>query len=218
MPPILEDLPDTLPPIQPANGLPGRIYKSDWLSRVTIPDMYPRREDPYVPPIMSPQVIPPASIGSSQTPGPQAGIFDQLTQPGSRPYSYQRAVNFSLTVGTTFVPLMNQRFECDTILINVPSSALQSVFFGWGSAISTTSGEEIRPGNPQAFSPDNVREYWELQRPLEMIATMMATQMGAPTTSPYRTSRIVFNANEYGLISTANTVVAVMLFYIVDSI
>lgn len=207
--------PPTLTDYESVYGQKEEVYGSDWLSRIVIPDVYPRKSDPWVPAVSTPQVLPP---GAPAVPPPaMADIYAGLTQPGQRPYSYQRAVNINVNVAITPTPLVTTKFECDTMLINVPSTAANSVFFGFGSGVSTTSGEEIRAGNPQAFQPDNTREQWELQRPLEMICIMLATALGFPTPGPYRPNRVVFDASDWFLIAAAPTTVSVMLFYIPEA-
>ena len=75
---------------------------------------------------------------------------------------------------------MNQDTPCDAMIIDVYSTAANSVFFGFGSGVTITSGIEIQAGNPLILSPDNVREQWEIQKPLEFIAAILAQQAGLP--------------------------------------
>lgn len=140
-----------------------------------------------------------------------------LTAPGVRPIVYQKAVNYSIVVGTTPINLINNqpgKLDCDSFLIDCPSSAGNSVFFGYGSGVTTTSGIEIRAGIPQFFSPDNVREPWELQRCLEYIAGMIARWLRLPVLDPYRSPRVVMDASQWYLVATASTTISVMIFQV----
>jgi hypothetical protein len=141
-------------------------------------------------------------------------FFAELTSPGSRPAVFQRALNFSIAANTTPVPLMNQDTPCDSMVINVYSTAANSVFFGFGSGITTTSGIEIRAGLPVVVAPDNTREMWEIQKSLEYIAALMAYDRGLPALGPYRAPRVVFNAKDYFVVASAATAVSIMLFYV----
>jgi hypothetical protein len=161
---------------------------------------------------MQPDWAPPAE---GLPPGPTQTILENwLTQPGERPHVFQRAVSTSITAGVAPVPIMNQRFDCDTIVLDVPTTAANSVFFGFGSGVTVTSGIEIRPGLPIAITPDNNREQWELQRMIEMIAAMMAVQLGFDSIGQYRAPKVVFNANEYFVVAAATTVMSALVFYV----
>jgi len=186
---------------------------SDWLSRVNLPDLYPRRDDPFRPAGGTvPPGAPPASMLSEvETEIPN--VWDGwLTMPATRPIVYQRALNYQLTAGVNPVPLMNGAFQCDTIILDVLSTAANSVFFGYGSAITTGSGIEIRAGLPIAISTDNNREQWEIQRLLEVIAGMIAAERGYSPLGPFKAPRVIFNCNEYFVVAAAPTTVRVMLF------
>jgi hypothetical protein len=186
-------------------------HVTDWLSRVNIPDMYPRRDDPFQPGAsIPPATAPPASLVAE----PEVSeALASITQPGSRPYAYQDAINYTISVGTTAVPLLNTTFPVDAILIDVPSTAVNGCFFGRGS-ISTGSGVEVRAGIPAFFRADNTRELWEVQRLLEFIAGMLAADRGIDPLPTFRARRVVFDASKYSLVATATVTVAVMLFYI----
>jgi len=183
----------------------------DWLSRQIIPDMYPRKDDPFQPAITAPQVNPPgaptAPAGSSSV----TDLFSNLTVPGSRPIVIQRGVSFQFNVTTTPTAITNQPFY--QILLNNPSTSGSSVFFGFGNGITTTSGEEVRSGLPQVFSADNTREQWEVQRPLEVICNMMAYYFGLPGLASYRAPRIVWNCNDWYLVAGGSVTIAITLFY-----
>ena len=194
----------------PGSPNPGELG-SDWISRVTIPDMYPRISDPFRPAGANPpQNLPPDLASNPDV----ANFYAELTSPGNRPPVFQRAMNFTLTAGLAPVPLMNQDTPCDAMIIDVYSTAANSVFFGFGSGITITSGIEIQAGNPLILSPDNVREQWDIQKPLEFIAAILAQQAGLPALGPYRAPRLVLNPNDYFVVAAAATAVSVMLFYV----
>jgi hypothetical protein len=155
-------------------------------------------------------IAPAALPGASQQTPADFG----LTQPAERPQVYQRALNFQLSVNTVPQPLTNTTFPCETIVLDVISTAANSVFFGYGSSVSLTSGIEIRPGLPVALSPDNSREQWELQRSLELIAALLASDRGVTLPAPYKAPRVVFDANDYFVVASATTALSVMLFYV----
>lgn len=185
--------------------------QGDWLSRQTVPDMYPRNDDPFRPPNAPGADCQPCPPGTRP-------IFDvlKLTQPGPRPVVVQRAVNMQITVpvAPAVIQITNNRFECDSMVLDVASTAGQSVFFGYGSGVTTTNGLEIQPGLPILIEPENTREMWEIQRQLEFIAAILAHQAGLPALNQYRAPRVVFNAAEWFLTSTVATVMSVMLFSI----
>lgn len=186
---------------------------SDWLSRVNLPDLYPRKEDPFRPmPGTVPPGAPPASMISAEDLTSISVWEDWLTDPGMRPIVYQRAMNYTIQAGVAPLPIANGGFQCDAIILDVFNTAANSVFFGYGSGISVTSGIEIRPGLPILLSPENSREQWEIQRVLEMIAGMMAAERGYAGPGPFRSPRVVLNANEYWVVAAAATAVSVMLF------
>lgn len=191
------------------------VKVEDWLSRVIIPDMYPRRDDPFRPSAGSvPQGAPPASMV-----GPEAltsvNLWDGwYTSPAMRPVVYQRALNFQITANTTAVPLTSGSFQCDTMVLDVESTVGNSVFFGFGNGITTTSGIEIFPGFPLTITPENTREPWELQRLLEAIAGMIGSALNVMPMGTYRAPRVIFNANDYYVIAASSTTVRVMLFMV----
>lgn len=205
-------------------GFKASPLTDDWVSRLNLVDMYPRKSDPFVGPnAQTPLTAPPASLGDPMNQGiPGAGAVDDiysgwLTSPGPRPVVYQRAFNSQLTPGALAlptVPLTSQQFQCDSMVIAVPSTAANSVFFGYGSQITTGSGLEVQPGLPIIIEPENTRELWELQRMLEVIAAMVAAERGWNPLGPYRAPRVAFNANEYYLTAAAPTPMSIMLFFI----
>lgn len=189
--------------------------QGDWLDRVTIPDMYPRKYDPFRPPqvtdtgVLAP-VLPGA--GSPATNISPDGL--QTTQPGQRPSVYQRALNFQLSVGVTSVAFVQQRLEVDAMLIDVPSTALNSVWLGYGSGVQVGTGVEIQPGTPFFFSPTNTRELWELQRVFEYLTEIMGGLNGITPLPVYKAPRVVLDASNWFLIASATTTVTGLLFLI----
>lgn len=191
--------------------MPG--FDHDEIQRYNIPDQYPRRYDPFRPGSM---LIP------RDVPGAAQGIYDtaiaeqvtlQLTEPGPRPVVYQQAINFNVTLAANVAqPLTNGSMQCDTIVLDVFSTAANSAFFGYGSNINATNGIEIRPGLPIAITPENVREQWEIQRIIEAIFAVMAGKELAESLGSYRAPRVVFDPSKYYLFATAATSVSVMLF------
>ena len=189
----------------------------DWLSRLNYADIYPRKEDPFRP-----------SAGNVSFSSPAASMFtpeelttnpdiyrDYVSIPGSRPFVNQRASNFQITLAANVAqPLQSGPFICDTIVIDVLSTAANSVFLGYGGGVTTTSGIEVRPGLPLVMQPENTREMWEIQRLLEAILAIQAADRGIPPLGLYKAPRVVFNANEFWVIATAATTVAVMLFMV----
>jgi len=188
-----------------------RVAGSDYMSRVTVPDVYPRNADPFRPAAAgSPGCVPGGPLP------PPAFDLRCLTSPAQRPMVTQRATNYQLTVpaAPNAIALANSRFECDSIVLDVPSTAANSVFYGYGSNVSSTNGLEVQPGLPILIEPPNTREMWEIQRQLEFIAALLARQAGVACLPPYRAPRVVFNANEWFLTASAGTVISVMLFFI----
>jgi hypothetical protein len=200
-------------------------YGNDWIDRQVMPDVYPRKSDPFVTPTYE---TPPT--GTNEPAGPSEGMAqnlfqDAITVPGVRPVVYQRALNITIPVTDQPIAIQSGTFQCDAIMVDVPSSSGNSTFFGFGSGISSTNGGiEVVPGVPQFFSPSNVREQWELQRLLEAITSMLgfliSVQLGGgPGTNPgtpgtFMSPRVVMNAHDYYLVNAATITqnVNVMLF------
>lgn len=185
----------------------------DWLSRVILPDLYPRREDPLRPASAPQPGTAPAASSVSDEPLP-GDLTVHITTGGQRPLVVQDSINFSIPLSANVAaPIVNRSMMVDAIGINVPSTAAISAFFGRG-AVSNVSGWEVRPGTPQVFRTDNNREMWEIQRSLEYIAAMLAADRGAEQLREYRAPRVAFDASQYTLFATGALTVAVMLFYI----
>ena len=191
----------------------SRPQNGDWLSRVNLPDVYPRRDDPFKPPAaIIPPGAPPASQVSVQS-LTAANIWDGwVTTPGTRPVVYQRALSYVVSANTVPVPLTNGAMQCETVILDVLSTLGTSAFFGFGSAINDTTGIEVRPGIPVSFSLDNDREQWELQRILEALTAILASDRGISPLGLYRAPRVVFDASDYFLFATTAVPVRVMMF------
>ncbi len=197
-------------------------FPPDWLDRRIIPDVYPRRDDPFAPTgiLPPPQGTPPGAPSEPGAGAQQALFQDFITSPGVRPVAYQRANNFQVPVTDSPVAIQSGTYACDAILISVPSSSANSCFFGFGSAINSGSGIEVKPGIPQFYSPSNIREQWELQRALEAMVALLgviaSVQTGGTFTGPgkFMSPRVVMNAHDYYLVNapTISQTVAVMLF------
>jgi hypothetical protein len=193
----------------------------DWIDRIVLPDLYPRKDDPFRP---ASAVIPPNAPASSMNPAESQVSQDVyqgwITDQAMRPVVYQRAITFNINVTASAVPISNQAFQADTIILDVISTAANSVFFGYGSGVTPTNGIEIRPGIPISIQPENTREMWELQRVIEAIAGMLAAPSGYNPIGKYRAPRVVFNANEYYVVGPANvtsTTLAVLMFTVPEA-
>lgn len=155
-----------------------------------------------------PRVLPPPVAATFEKISGAAGPRD-FTTPGPRPWTFQAAINFQLNlVANTPQALASGQFAADTIVVDVLSSLSNSVFFGYGSQVSPSSGIEVRPGLPLTLSADTNREQWELQRLLEIMASALAGDHAGP----YRAPRNVFDASQYFAVATVDTTIAVMLF------
>jgi len=190
-----------------------RVNGVDYLSRVTMPDVYPRQEDPFRPP---PGGDPGCTVPGGGMPPPGVNLLNCLTLPAQRPVAVQRATNYQILVpaAPNTIPISNSRFECDSFVLDVPSTAANSAFVGYGSGVTAANGLEIQVGQPILIEPENVRELWELQRQLEFIAAMLAEARGVPCLAPFRTPRVVFNVNEWFLTATVAVTMSVILFHV----
>lgn len=199
----------------------SRVINDPNLDRYILPDVYPRRSDPFVEPGA---IIAPSGTAAGGSIASAMDIYaGAFTTPGVRPVVYQRAQNLSVAVTDSPQPITNATFQCDAILISVPSSSGNSTFFGYGTGISSTNGGiEVKPGFPQFYSPDNGREQWEIQRLLEAITAMLGAFVGAqlgngaplPGIGSYMAPRVVMDAHNYCLVNaaTVSQTVSVMLF------
>jgi hypothetical protein len=181
-----------------------------YFNRLALIDMYPRRDDP----------LRPSPAPGAPAPG-QATVSDVsrlvsgfITPPGQRPVVYQRGVNFSFAVGTAPAALSAGRFDADSVVIDVPSTAANSVFAGFGNGINLTSGLEFRPGLPMEYGTDNTREQWELQHALEALVAIMAFDRGIPLPSLYRAPRVCYNLADIYVVASAATTISVTAFFI----
>jgi hypothetical protein len=188
----------------------GDNENTGYLSRQILPDMYPRRDDPSRPSPAPGAGLPPLSAAEQI----DETISGTLTSPGQRPSVVQRGVNFNFSVTNIAQPIMLNYFECDSVIIDCPSTAANSVFVGWGSGVNSTSGLEVRAGLPIEIASDNTREQWEIQRALEYMATLQALAMGTNLPSPYRAPRVVIDLSKLFLIAAVAgpTLVSIMTF------
>lgn len=202
--------------------MPNFRYPPDWVDRYAIPDVYPRKTDPFRPMGILDAPAGTPGAGPSEAYAPGVDIYkDAITPPGVRPVAYQRASNLTLSVTDQPQAIQQGTFQCDAFLISVPSASLNSTFFGFGSGVSVTSGIEVQPGIPQFYSPTNIREQWELQRLLEALTAMMGVLIGlqtgqpaVPTPGKFMSPRVVLNAHDYYLLNNTGITqnVAIMLF------
>jgi hypothetical protein len=187
-------------------------YEVDWYKPgMTIPDMLKHGGVAQQAPTLTQLQTGEATDG---TPGGPDPIVTSITSPGGRPEVQLRGINFVLPVLTTPTPITGNRLSVDTIIVDVPSSAANSVFFGYGGGVSTASGLEVRPGIPLIWQPDNGREAWELQRQLEYIALLIGATQLVPNLPTYRAPRVVVDPSQYYCVAAVNTNVAIMLVYI----
>jgi hypothetical protein len=181
----------------------GYFNRSQFLT-----DVYPRRQDPLrpgnAPGGISGDVDPATALARA--------IGGFITAPSQRPTISQKGVNFSFPVATTATPLMASRFEVDSVVLDVPSTGANSIFWGFGGAVTTTSGMEVRAGIPVEISSDNTREQWELQRSLEVISALMAYQNGLSIPVSYRAPRIVIDLSSIFVITTVAITISVTVF------
>lgn len=196
----------------PAGNLIQHVIGSDYLSRQTMPDVYPRRSDPFRP---AAEGNPGCKYPPGQIP-PGYELLQCLTMPAQRPVVIQRATSTSVVAPVTpnAIAVQNSRFECDSMLFDVISTAANSATLGFGSTVTPGNGIEIQPGIPIILIPDNTRELWELQRVLEYIAAMMAADRGLPCLPMYRAPRVCFDASNWFLTATVAVTVAITLFHV----
>jgi hypothetical protein len=199
------------------------FFGSDWEDRIIIPDVYPRQDDPNVPAGFLPAPTGTPGMGPTLAPAPGTDLYNSaLTVPGMRPVVYQRAQNLTIPATDQPLPLASGSLNCEAFLINVPSTSVNSAFFGFGAGISSVNGGiEVQPGIPLFFSPSNIREQWELQRLLEAITALLGFAIGSaegappiPTPGQYMAPRVVLNAHDYYIVNAAGISqnVSVMLF------
>lgn len=197
----------------PVGTVIQKVIGSDYLSRQTMPDVYPRRSDPFRP---AAEKNPGCNFAPGTIPPGWEIIANCLTAPAQRPTVIQRATSTSVTapLAPSTIPVANSRFECDSMLFDVISTGANSAFVGFGSTVTTGNGIEIVAGTPIILIPDNTRELWELQRVLEYIAAMMAADRGLPCLPMYRAPRVCFDASNWYLTAPAAINVSVTLFHI----
>lgn len=123
----------------------------------------------------------------------------------NRPIVAQPILNYALTVLITPTPVNVQDFltaYVDTILVCLPSTAANSIFWG-NESVTLASGLEITPGNTVSFATVNERQLYELQKPLLKIAC---------DDTPEGITFVTWNCTSLNLIAAANTDVRIALF------
>jgi hypothetical protein len=153
-----------------------------------------------------------SGLNSDGTVGPDP-ILTQITAPGGRPEVYLRGTNYALTVGAVPVPV-GPHGSVDYIIVDTPSGAANSVFFGFGNGVSTASGLEVRAGIPLIWQPDNTREMWELQRVVEYIAVVVGAINGIPSLPPYKAPRVILDPSQWFVVASASTNISIALVYV----
>ena len=124
---------------------------------------------------------------------------------------WQQFNHFALTVLTTPTPLssvVNQSLYYDSVVISVPSAALNNVFFG-GPGVTTGNGIELVAGaGPVEFRIANQFQQYDLLEPLLNVAAGVVCAPQTPKAIPFA----AWNLAEMNLIAAANTAVTVMTF------
>lgn len=140
-----------------------------------------------------------------------------VTRPGARPGVRQEGTNLVVTAGTTPTPLTNGSLEADTILLNVWSTAANSVFYGFSNLslnAGAGNGIELQPGQPVVLSAENGRQPWELQRILEMLLAIQSLdKQFPPVLGQYRAPRVIIDTASVFLVAATPTPVSVMIFF-----
>lgn len=181
-------------------------YNPTYWERATMPDLVTRGLNVGS---GAPTVAPDTAAGESvYNPIP---IEPWLTQPAQRPSVMQRFVNFNMIANTPAVPISNGRFEAIALIFNVYSTAGASAFWG-PSGVTVLTGIEIRPGIPATASLEQVREQWELQRQLEHIAAMIASQTSSGMMGPFKAPKVVFDLSQIFIASAAALSVSILAF------
>lgn len=192
---------------------PSQMFQ-DSLVRRNLIDVYPRGKDPLKPGMSHGAIIRDPANAAVLLDEAGRSKLGEITKPTQRPVVYQRGLNWNMTAGVSPLALQGQRFEVDSFIVEVPSTAANSVFLGFGQAVTVTSGLEVRPGLPIFLGTDNTREQWELQRALEMLAAIMASQAEVSPLSAYRAPRVVFDLSGLYVVAAAPTAIAIMAFQV----
>jgi len=177
-----------------------------YFARNILVDVYPRKDDPFRPSSASGAPSETDTVSTVQT--LTSGF---ITPPGQRPYVYQRGVSFNFTAGVAALPINANRYEVDSVIVDVPSTAANSVFMGF-AGVTITSGLEVRPGLPIEWATDNTREQWELQRAMELIASLLAMKEGGAPLTTYRPPRVVYNLADIFIVAAAPTAISITVF------
>jgi hypothetical protein len=129
----------------------------------------------------------------------------------NRPVLYQTYTTRSLTVLTTPTPIGQNNSITElinSIVISVPASAANNVFFG-DSNVTTTSGVElVRGAGPIEFVIEDERMLYELMQPTIKMAEIMGCDKLIPADVPF----VAWDLSQIFLIAAANTTVSIATF------
>lgn len=182
------------------------VYNPPWWERGTNPDLITRGLNVGA---GSPLTAPDYNADDSAY--SPAAIAPWLTTPSMRPSVTQRLLNFNVIANTPAVPLSNGRLEAIGVIFNVYSTGAASAFWG-GNGVTTTTGIEIRPGLPAAYTLDQVREQWELQRALEHIGAMIAAATNNAPMGPYMAPKVIIDLSQIYVAALAAQSVSIIAF------
>lgn len=178
-----------------------------YLPRVTIPDIYPRDEDPERP---EAAVAMPGHAGAP--PGVRMGW---IRSPATRSAPvYRRYITYELVVPVTPVPLLGQLAEAETLVVQVTSAAANPVFSG-NQGVTTTNGTRINPGQALVLAEDNRRYAEEQVRATQELTEVVAMGLNVGVSAPpaYYNPRVVLNPNDFYLVTAIQRNVTVTLYY-----
>ncbi len=128
----------------------------------------------------------------------------------------QLLVSYPLLVNTVPTPLnaaLDINAYVQSFTIGNPSVNTASVFWGDGQVTASTAGNigsgiEILAGTAQHFIVEQIRQLYELQEPENLSAQKLVCQPLEPVAIPV----IVWNPQNFFLISTVATTVSVVIF------
>lgn len=130
---------------------------------------------------------------------------------------FQRKLQYKLSVGTTPTNLINQNFPCDEIVISLPGTASNSVFWG-GQSVATSNGMEISLGQAWIQRIEGARYLRDIRDMLCDMVSMFAQKEGIQGyKQSRRNTQLVLDAHDDYLIATAVTNVDIVIFYTPDT-
>jgi hypothetical protein len=136
---------------------------------------------------------------------------DLLRGRSNRPYVQQPITQFSKTIGTSRIPVIDDTAfvsgYLDSILIGVPNAASQGIFFG-DITVTIGNGFPVEPGSSVNLVLDNQRQLYELQGPLDNITTTLQCRTEQGIDIPV----IVFDPSQIFVVASANTDTRFVLF------